>query len=110
MNRVSEMFSYFIRREDAENPALTHLPHNGVWSRITPWLPWMLMGAAPGHIYYMGRFTTLERPQDAPTRVYERVKERWPLYLTAPDHWVEPSLSSLENYARTQKPAPPRRT
>jgi len=106
MNRVSELFRYFIRREDAENPELTHLPHNGVWSRITPWLPWMLMGQAPGHISYMGRFATLERPEDAPADVLARVKERYPLYMTAPDEWVEPSFSSLENYARTQKPAP----
>ncbi len=108
MNRVSEFFRYFIRREDAEDPALTHLPHNGVWSRVTPWLPWMLMGPAPGHVLYMGRFTSIERVEDAEPRVLARVRERYPLYLTAPDKWVEPSLSSLENYARTQQPAPVR--
>lgn len=106
MNRVSEFFRYFIRREDAEDPAKTHLPHNGVWSRVTPWLPWMLMGPAPGHAFYMGRFTSIDRPEQAPEGVLARVKERYPLYLTAPDRWVEPSLSSLENYARTEKPAP----
>jgi hypothetical protein len=109
MNRVSELFRYFMRREDVENPALTHLPHNGVWSRITPWLPWMLMGTAPGHIHYMGRFSSIEKPEMAPPAVLARVKERFPLYLTAPDKWVDPSLSSLENYARTQKPQPPKR-
>ena len=30
MNRVSEMFRYQIRRDDLENPELTHLPHTGV--------------------------------------------------------------------------------
>ncbi len=106
MNRVSEFFRYFIRREDAEDPSKTHLPHNGVWSRVTPWLPWMLMGPDPGHVLYMGRFTSIERPEQAPPAVLARVRERFPLYLTAPDKWVEPSFSSLENYARTQKPAP----
>jgi hypothetical protein len=108
MNRVSELFRYFIRREDAENPELTHLPHQGTWSRVTPWLPWMLMGPAPGHVLYMGRFTSLKSPEYAPPAVLARVRERYPLYLTAPDRWQEPSLSSLENYARTQTPAPPR--
>ena len=108
MNRVSEMFRYFIRREDAENPALTHMPHNGVWSRVTPWLPWMLMGQAPGHALYMGRFTSVASAEQAAPAVLARVRERYPLYLTAPDKWVEPSYSSLENYARTQTPAPPR--
>jgi hypothetical protein len=108
MNRVSEMFRYFIRREDAENPELTHMPHNGVWSRVTPWLPWMLMGQAPGHAMYMGRFTSVASAEQAAPAVLARVRERYPLYLTAPDKWVEPSYSSLENYARTQTPAPPR--
>jgi len=108
MNRVSEMFRYFMRREDVENPALTHLPHSGVWSRITPWLPWMLMGPAPGHIYYIGRFSSIKDPEMAPPAVLARVKERYPIYMSAPDKWVDPSLSSLENYARTQKPQPPK--
>lgn len=107
MNRVSELFRIFMRLEDVENPALTHLPHTGVWSRITPWLPWMLMGPAPGHIYYMGRYSSI-KPEEAPPKVLARVKERYPSYLVAPEKWVEPSLSSLENYARTQKPAPAR--
>lgn len=106
MNRVSEFFRYFIRREDAENPELTHLPHNGVWSRITPWLPWMLMGQAPGHIFYMGRFTSIENLDPVPQDVLARVRAEYPKYLVAPEKWEEPSLSSLENYARTEKPAP----
>jgi hypothetical protein len=109
MNRVSELFRYFVRREDIENPNLTHLPHNGVWARITPWLPWMLMDGAAGHIYYMGRFSSIKKPEDAPPAVLARVKERFPTYLVAPETWVEPSYSSLENYARTQQPAPPRK-
>jgi hypothetical protein len=108
MNRVSELFRYFMRREDVENPAMTHIPHSGVWSRVTPWLPWMLMDGAPGHILYMGRFSSIKTPEMAPPNVLARVRERYPLYLTAPDKWVDPSLSSLENYVRTQKPAPPR--
>lgn len=108
MNRVSEMFRYFMRREDAENAALTHLPHNGVWSRVTPWLPWMLMGSAPGHIMYLGRFSSIEDPEQAPPAVVARVRAKYPQYLVAPEKWVDPSLSSLEHYARTQTPAPPR--
>jgi len=110
MNRVSELFRYAIRREDVENPELTHLPHTGVWNRVTPWLPWMLMGQAPGHILYAGTFSSVKSIDNVPPAVAARVKERWPLYLTAPEKWEEPSLSSLENYARTQTPAPPRET
>jgi hypothetical protein len=67
----------------------------------------MLMGTASGHILYMGRFNSI-KPEEAPPEVLARVRERFPSYLVAPEKWVDPSFSSLENYARTQKPAPPR--
>lgn len=108
MNRVSELFRYVIRREDAENDALTHMPHTGVWNRITPWLPWMLMGTSPGHIVYAGTFSTVSSVDQVPAQVAQRVRERYPKYLVAPERWEEPSYSSLENYTRTQKPAKPK--
>lgn len=108
MNRVSELFRYSIRREDIENDALTHMPHTGVWNRITPWLPWMLMGTAPGHIVYAGTFSSVPSVDAVPAAVAKRVRERFPHYTVAPEKWVDPSYSSLENYTRTQKPAKPK--
>jgi hypothetical protein len=106
MSRVSEFFRYFVRAEDLANPALTHVPHNGVWGRITPWLPWMLMGQTPGHILYQGMFTTAHRLDDLPSALVARVKDKYPLFLDAPEKWVDPSLSSLENYMKLNRPAP----
>jgi hypothetical protein len=108
MTRVSEMFRYFIRREDLENPALDHIPSHGVWNRVTPWLPWMLMDQAPGHIIYTGNMCAREHTDLHPKDVMERVKERYPKYLVAPDKVEGPSLSSLERYAHDQVPAAPR--
>jgi hypothetical protein len=110
MNRVSELFRYVIRREDMENPELTHLPHLGIWMRITPWLPWMLMGTSPGHIFYTGTFSSVKNVDEAIVKkdVAARVRERFPQYQVAPETWQEPSFSSLENYAKYQTPAPPR--
>ena len=106
--QASEFFRYFIKKDDLENPAMTHVPHHGVWNRITPWLPWMLMDQAPGHCLYAGTFGSKERLDQYPPDTLARVKERYPLYLDAPTEWVEPSLSSLEHYAREQTPAPPK--
>jgi hypothetical protein len=106
MVQATELFRYFIRREDVENPALTHLPHNGVWIRVTPWLPWMLMGQAPGHIMYNGMFTRHETLDYYKPAVLARVRERYPQYMTAPTTWYGPNLSSIEHYALEQKPAP----
>ena len=108
MSRVSEMFRFFMRREHLEDPKRDFIPYHGVWSRITPWLPWMLMDQAPGHIVYLGNMAGRETMDLHPKDVLQRVKERYPKYLVAPEVWEDPSLSSLERYAREQKPAAPR--
>lgn len=105
-NRVSEHFIYTIKRKDAENPAMTHIPAVGAWSRITPWLPWMLMGQAPGHISYFTNFTTLKSIADLPADLVAAARARGDKWFSAPMEDYGPSLSSLENYAREQQPAP----
>jgi hypothetical protein len=109
MNRVSEHFIYTFKRRDAENPAVTHIPHTGAWTRITPWLPWMLMGQAPGNISYFLTFASQHSIKDLPADLVAAARalgpdgEKW---LHAPTEDYGPSLSSLENYARQQTPAP----
>lgn len=106
MTRVSEMFNYVLDKEDVADNDKTALYFSGSWNRITPWLPWMLMDQAPGHIHYdcvMGCYPdeTLMSPK---IRAY--AEKHHPTFFEAPDKWEEPSLSSLENYAREQTPAP----
>ncbi len=106
MNRVSEMFTYVIDREDLADPSKTSLEYSGTWSRITPWLPWMLMGQAEGHIYYdcmMGGYNDM-RVLSPKVKAY--AEKHYPKYFNAPTEYEEPSFSSLEHYAREQKPAP----
>jgi len=107
MVQSSELFRYFIDRKRLEDPTQTHVTHNGSWVRITPWLPWMLMGQAPGHILYDGIFHTTRTLDYYPPGVVERIKARYPGYLTAPTRWYGPSYSSIEHYALEQQPAPP---
>jgi hypothetical protein len=106
MVQSSELFRYFINRATLEDPTKTHVTHNGCWVRVTPWLPWMLMGAMPGHIMYDGIFHTTRTLDYYPPGVVERVKARYPQYLTAPMEWYGPNYSSIEHYALEQKPAP----
>lgn len=108
MVRVSELFRYVIRREDLENPALTSVEYSGSWTRITPWLPWMLMGQAPGFIHYMGTMGGYDSLDMLSPQVRAYAEKHHPQYFDAPTKWEDPSLSSLEDYARTQKPAPVR--
>lgn len=107
MNRVSEHFTYVMKLQDVLNPKLTHIPHTGAWQRITPWLPWMLMGQAPGHVSYFTHFETVDKGiAGLPADLVAAARARGEKWLHAPTEDYGPSLSSLENYAREQTPAP----
>ena len=108
MIQSSELFRYFVSRADLENTALTHVPSNGSWVRVQPWLPWMLMGQAPGHVMYDGVFRRYRNTDHFPAPVLARIRERYPQFMTAPTEWYGPNYSSLEHYAREQTPAPPK--
>ncbi len=106
MTRVSEMFNYVFDKEDVADNDKTALYFSGSWNRITPWLPWMLMDQAPGHIHYdcvMGCYPD-ESLMSPKVRAY--AEKHHPIYFDAPTEWKEPSLSSLEVYAIEQTPAP----
>jgi hypothetical protein len=105
-SRVTELFIYVVKRKDVENPRVTSLPLVGSWSRITPWLPWMQMGAAPGHVTFFNTFGTLSGIDALPADLVAAAREISPKFLSAPTEDYGPSLSSLENYAKTETPAP----
>ncbi len=73
-SRVSELFIYTVKRKDVENPKLTHLPQVGSWSRINPWLPWMMMGGAPGGVNYFNTFGTMASLDDLPKDLVEAAR------------------------------------
>lgn len=106
--QVSEFFAHHVKAADMQNPQLTSLGYEGVWNRITPWLPWMLMGQRPGHCQYACFMGTTRDLEQVHTRaVLDYAEKHYPKYFDAPTQWTdEPSLSSLENYAREQQPAP----
>lgn len=106
MNRVSEMFTYVFDREDLADPTITSLQFSGSWNRITPWLPWMLMGQTEGHAYYnciMGCYDNMDMLSP---KIHAYAKKHYPDFFEAPTEWIDPSLSSLEHYALEQTPAP----
>ena len=105
MNRVSELFYHVHSLNQVQNKELTHVYGTGTWARITPWLPWMLMGQAPGHVVYQTFMGSRHSLNDIPQDIVEYTAKNYPKYLEAPDVWEEPSLSSIERYSREQEPA-----
>jgi hypothetical protein len=106
MNRVTEIFQYNIDLDDLQNPDLTTTKYNGTWARITPWLPWMLMGQTPGHIIYTSYMGGVNSLDELPQDLVAAADAIDPKYLDAPTEVYGPSLSSLEHYALEQEPKP----
>jgi hypothetical protein len=106
MNQVSEIFQYNIDLDELQDPNQTTTKYNGTWVRITPWLPWMLMGQTDGHIVYSCYMGSVDSLDQLPEDLVLAAEAIDPKYLEAPTEDYGPSLSSLENYAREQQPAP----
>ncbi len=108
MVQVSEMMRYNVSRKDLENPELTSVQYSGTWARITPWLPWMLMGTEPGHVVYNGTMCSSPTTDIISPQAKAYAEATHPQFLTAPTEDYGPSHSSLEIYSREQEPAPPK--
>ena len=107
MVQASEMFNYHLSPADMQNEKLTTLSFNGTWGRITPWLPWMYMGQAPGHCVYNAFMGSGEQLDEVLSRnVLDYIEKNYPKYFNAPDKWEGFGASSLENYVKQQTPAP----
>jgi hypothetical protein len=104
--QVTETFLYQIDWRAMQNPRLTSVEYNGTWTRTTPWLPWMLMGPTPGHCAYQCFMGAYDDINMIDRKVLDHTEKHFPKFMTAPEAWSDVSLSSLENYAREQKPAP----
>lgn len=111
MNRVSEFFTTTVKLADLQDRNKTSVLHTGSWVRVTPWLPWMLMGQAPGHIVYHSTVQSFDSLDGFKPKVRAHCEKHYPHMLEAPprEYWDKPNLSSLEVYAKTQKPKPPKK-
>jgi len=106
MVQASEFYFHNVSIDDIQNKDLGGVRNWGTWSRVTPWLPWMLMGPTDGQLLYMTFMGSFPRLEDVPEDMRKYAEQHHPKFLEAPAQWEEPSLSSIENYKRMQKPAP----
>ena len=108
LTQVSELFRYIIDKDQLGDPDNTSVSFFGVWNRITPWFPWMLMDQAPGHIVYACDMGACDHWDFVPQDILDAARAIDEKFLSAPTEDYGPSLSSLENYKLTETPAPPR--
>ena len=102
--RVSEYQQWRVERDELADVSLPSVHTYGSWNRVATWLPWMLMGQKPGHLFYRSHTLKLERVEDLPRDILAYTEKRFPKYLTAPTEWRAPNVSSFEMFARDRKP------
>jgi hypothetical protein len=106
VTRISEIFQRTTTLAELADPARTSADYAGTWTRIGPWLPWMLQGQAPGHILYrtfMDRTGTADR---LPKALRERAEKLHPDFFEAPadSTWGGPNDSSFSTYMSENQP------
>lgn len=92
--RAMELFQFFVRARDLEDPSLDSAPCTLSWTRVAPWLPWMRMGDRPGALVYHCRGAKVPSWDRVPERVRTFVEKRDPAFRTAPGQWSAPNETS----------------
>jgi len=107
MLQVSDMLSYNVSLAQARDPAKTSLEHWGAWVHVRPWQPWMLMGAAPGHLLYHCFTGSADELAGIPADIVALTRARFPEFLTPPEKRTKAEPSVIR-FMRERKPVPPR--
>lgn len=106
VSRISEMFQRITPRAELLDPLRDSADFQGSWTRVGPWLPWMLMGQTPGHVLYRTYMDKTVSVDDLPPKLLARARERYPDFQQAPgdETWGQPNDSSFTVYMEEREP------
>ncbi|MEV6864660.1 DUF1838 family protein [Streptosporangium subroseum] len=91
--RAMELFQFFVPASELASDAAS-VPCTLSWTRVSPWLPWMELGARPGALVYHCRGAKLGGWDEVPDRFREHVAAHDPAFAHAPEDWSEPNETS----------------
>ncbi len=99
----AELFDYYVPKADFERGGMPNVMVS--WTRVGPWLPWMGMDKQEGLLVYHARSKLLDSWNQLPERIKKTVKEKYPIYQTAPSEVnpVRPNVTSWTYYADEMK-------
>ncbi|AFM03684.1 Protein of unknown function (DUF1838) [Bernardetia litoralis DSM 6794] len=100
----AELFQFFVRKNDLENPMLTDIPATISWTRIGQWLPFMNMGNTEGNLVYQCRgYKVLEGFEGLPQDVKDYVRAKEPIFEHAPTKYSEPNETSWSYFKKIKE-------
>ncbi len=97
---AAEIFDFYVpkaARYTNEPPAVLNS-----WVRVGPWLPWFGMDGQEGHIVYHAHSKRWEAWDNLPDHIKAIVREKYPLYLTAPQQ-VDPTQPNATSWSVYRK-------
>jgi hypothetical protein len=101
---AAELFDFYVPKEELNK---TTPPRNVYvsWTRVGPWLPWMGMKGREGLMVYHARSQRLENFEQLPEAIKREVREKYPLYMTAPEKVdpAQPNETSWTFYEKEMK-------
>ncbi len=97
----AELFQFFVRKDDLENPMLSDIPATISWTRIGQWLPFMNMSDAEGNLVYQCRgYKMLDGFEGLPKDVKEYVRANQPVFQHAPTEYSSPNETSWSYFKK----------
>jgi hypothetical protein len=104
MLNVGEFYMMSGSKSMALDPKVTNVPVTGSWTRLGPFLPWMLMGGAPGHLFYRSATRKISGAEALPPALAAYTAAHYPEFLKTPTDFSVPIESSWDVYKRTRTP------
>lgn len=99
--QAAELFQFFCKRTDIEDPASLNAPTLCSWTRLGPWLPWMRMADRPGMLVYHGRGAKLAGGfGELPAWIRERVEREGPRFAGSPREFTTPNETSWTSFKK----------
>ncbi len=93
--QAAEMFNWYTRRADLEDPTLDSVPVQISWDRVGQFLPWMQAGQTEGRLLYHTRGRKLPGGyDDLPEHLREYVEAQDPSFAHAPSQDLGPNMTS----------------
>ncbi len=104
---VTEFFASYASLNELLDPKRTTVASTGHWTRIAPWLPWMMMGQRPGQAVLRCVTKKMFAYEEVPQRLRDYTKANYPAftYPSTPEEAALPPESSWEVFKHTRKPA-----
>ncbi|RSS58423.1 DUF1838 family protein [Streptomyces sp. WAC06614] len=101
--RALELFQFFAPAAElaTDTPGVSCTMS---WSRMSPWLPWMVQGARPGGLTFHCRGRKLADWSEVPERTRAYVAAHQPQFASAPKEWSAPNESSWTYFRKLNPP------